>query len=66
MHVANPITVADVRAALAYANIPIYIICAKVRLHPVNLSKVLNNHMPLKSDLARRIMAAIDQEVAAR
>ena len=66
MPAANELTCVDIRVALARANIPAYIIAAKVRLHPINLGRILNGHAPLRPDLAHRIMTAIEQEVAAR
>ncbi len=66
MHVANQVSAADVRAALARANVPIYVICGRIKLHPVNFSRILNEHLPLNPDLGRRVMAAIEQEVDGR
>lgn len=53
---------ADLRAAIARARIPIYVLSAKVGLHPSNLSQVLNEHRPLTPDLARRLREALDTE----
>ena len=66
MDSAQELTCDDLRAELARARIPIYILSARLRLHPVGLSKILHGHVPLSADLGRRVMAAIEEEVAAR
>ncbi len=59
-------TTDDLRAELARHKIPAYVVAARIRLNPVALSRLLHGHVPLTADLARRIMAAIEQEVAVR
>jgi len=52
-------TDADLRAALARANAPRYLVAARIRLHPSKLSAILNGRAPVTRDLAERILEAI-------
>ena len=61
MHEPIP-TAADVRAALARRKLKIYVVGARVGLHPANLSMILNEHRALSPELAERLMRAIEQE----
>jgi plasmid maintenance system antidote protein VapI len=47
------------RAAIARARIPIYLVAAELRFHPSSLSVWLNERRPLEPDVAIRIAAAI-------
>ena len=60
MHELDTPSIEAIRVALVRAGIPAYVVCAKIRLHPVNLSKILNGRAPLKPELGRRILAAIE------
>jgi plasmid maintenance system antidote protein VapI len=51
----------ELRAAIGGARVPIYKLAAAINLHPSRLSAVLNEHVPLTSDLAQRIRTALDQ-----
>ena len=56
------VTASDLRAAIARAGTPKYILAAKIRLHPVRLSKILNERETLTKDLALRVLRALKQE----
>jgi plasmid maintenance system antidote protein VapI len=56
----NAPTAADIRAELARHRLKLYLVAARVGIHPANLSMMLNEHRPLSSDLAQRLMQAID------
>ena len=59
-------TAADLRAALARARVPIYVVAARVGAHPATLSRRLNGHWPLSEELARRLLEVIDAEARER
>lgn len=65
---ATAVTPADVRAALARRRPRLYLyeLAVRVRLNPVTLSAVLNERAPLSSDLADRLMSAIEDEATLR
>jgi len=52
---------ADLRAQLARIRprIPFYILAARLRMHPVRLSALLNERRPLPADMAAKIQQAI-------
>jgi hypothetical protein len=53
-------TAADLRAAIARANVPLYVLAGRIRLHPTRLSKVVNGHVPIQPELASRIMENLE------
>ena len=54
------ITAGDLRAELARAGVPLYIISGRIQLHPSHLGRILNEHVPLTDAMAQKILAAID------
>lgn len=54
---------ADLRAALARARLPIYVVAARVRIHPVRLGAMLRERIPIPPGMAERILAAVRDEV---
>lgn len=66
MGFATDYTADDLRALLARLNVPAYVVAARIRLHPVHLSRILHGHVPLQPDMARRIAAGIENESQAR
>jgi len=55
-------TAADLRAAIARARMPLYILAGRIRLHPTYLSKIVNGHLPMRPDLVARIMQILNTE----
>jgi len=55
------ITAEDLRAAVARAGTPAYIIGARARIHPMRLSRLLRGHDPIAPDIAARILLAVQQ-----
>lgn len=53
----------DLRAALARARLPIYVVAARVRIHPVRLGAILRERIPITPGMAERILAAVREEV---
>jgi len=61
MNIASPVpTAADLRAARARARVPVYILAARVRIHPVRVSRLLHGRIPLRPNVAVRLLAAIE------
>ncbi len=60
--ITTPPTAADLRAQLARYRIPLYIIGARLRVHPVRLGKMLGGRIALPPALAERILRAIEEE----
>jgi hypothetical protein len=56
---ANVLTAADLRAAIARKRVPIYVLAARVSLHPSHLSQVLNERVPLTKDLSEKIIRVL-------
>jgi plasmid maintenance system antidote protein VapI len=56
----------DVRAECARRRLPLYMLAAKVGLHPVRLGRFLNGHRPLSPELAERIRRALDTDAQER
>jgi len=56
-------TAADLRAALARRRpkLHLYELAARIRLHPVTLSAVLNERRPLDRELAERVLRILDE-----
>jgi len=57
-----PISAADLRAAIAKSGVPAYVIGARARVNPIRLSRLLRGHAPITSDVASRILLAVQQE----
>lgn len=52
----------DLRVLRAKTQTPIYLLAAKIPLHPSRLSGVLRGSVPLTPELASRIAAALESE----
>jgi hypothetical protein len=52
-------TAADLRAVVARHKLKLYLLGARVGLHPARLSLVVNGHAPLTPELAERLSRAI-------
>lgn len=61
----NVLTAADLRALIGRSRVKIYRLAPLVALHPSHLSLILNERRALPSDLALRLLRAIDTEEAA-
>lgn len=59
MHTETRITAADLRALIARARVPQYIVAAHARVHPVRLSAWLRETRPLSQEIGARILSAI-------
>jgi hypothetical protein len=55
---------ADIRAALARYELPLYVLAARVRVHPVRLGRMLRGRRPLPPDLAAQLLREIEREAA--
>jgi len=55
-------TAADLRAKLARLRVPVYVVAARVRIHPVRLGQLLNERITLTPAMAARIESAIAAE----
>jgi hypothetical protein len=62
----SPTTAADLRAAIARHNIPIFLVAATAGRHPATLGRWLNERAPLPPDAAQRILDAIQRLTEAR
>ncbi len=58
-HSTNP---ADLRAALARVQLPIYVLAGRVRIHPTRLAAMLSGKVPIPPDIADRILTAVREE----
>ena len=56
------ISAEDLRVAIARSGIPAYVIAGKARINPIKLSRLVRGHDPIKSDIATRILLAVQQE----
>ncbi|MBM4439641.1 MAG: hypothetical protein FJ027_04405 [Candidatus Rokubacteria bacterium] len=54
----------DLRAEIARRNLPVYVLAARVRLHPVRLGRMLRGRLTLTTEMATRIRSAIEQAEA--
>ena len=61
----NTISAADIRAEIARRNVPLYVLAARVRLHPVRLGRLLNGRLTLTLEIAQRIMRSLDEAPSA-
>jgi plasmid maintenance system antidote protein VapI len=63
---AHTTTAADIRAALARRRpkLHLYELAARVHVHPVTLSAILNERRPLDRDLADRVLRVIEEQRA--
>jgi plasmid maintenance system antidote protein VapI len=59
-------TPADLRAALARYRVPLYVAAAKIRVHPVRLSRMLGGRLGLSPEIATRMLRAIQDEAGLR
>jgi plasmid maintenance system antidote protein VapI len=55
-------TAADVRAAIARDKLKLYLVAARVQVHPSRLSLIVNGRAPLTPELAERLAQAIAEE----
>jgi hypothetical protein len=55
----------DLRALLAYHNVPVYRVAYRLSIHPATLSRYLHNHKAITSELADAIKQAVAAERAA-
>jgi plasmid maintenance system antidote protein VapI len=60
-----PPTADDLRALFGRFKVPAYVVAARIRLHPVHLSRILHGHVPLTAEMAHRIVAEIQEEANA-
>ena len=60
------ISAEDLRMAIArrVPRLPMYVVAARARIHPVTLSGILYERLPLKPAMAERILLAIGRERA--
>lgn len=56
---------ADIRSALARYELPLYVLAARVRVHPVRLGQMLRGRRPLPPALAEQLLREIAREAAA-
>jgi hypothetical protein len=54
------------RIEIFKAGIPLYRLSAAARMHPGRLGQMLLGRVPLPPDVAERVQAALEQEMAAR
>jgi plasmid maintenance system antidote protein VapI len=66
--IGEPTTAADIRAAIARRRprLHLYEVAARIHLHPVSLSAILNERRPLDPALAERILRVIESTGATR
>jgi plasmid maintenance system antidote protein VapI len=57
---------ADVRAAIARDKLKLYLLAARVQVHPSRLSLIVNGRAPLTQELAGRLALAIAEETETR
>jgi plasmid maintenance system antidote protein VapI len=55
-------TAADIRAAVARHKLRLYLLAARIQVHPARLSLIVNGHAPLTPELAERLARAIAEE----
>jgi len=55
----EPLSASDLRAERARKQLPIYLLSAAVGMNPNRLGGILNERVPLTSDVARRIAHAL-------
>lgn len=60
------VTAEDLRVEFARSRAFKYKIAAAIDLHPSRLSAILNGHVPLLPDVARRIQEALEHRDARR
>jgi plasmid maintenance system antidote protein VapI len=53
---------AFLRGKLAEHRLPIFVVAARIRVHPRRVGEMLNGHRPLPPELAAKILQAIEQE----
>ena len=56
-------TAADLRAAIARARKPVYVIAGEIGLHPSHLSALLNEHKPLSEQMAKKILDCLGADL---
>jgi hypothetical protein len=58
MDVHSPVS--DLRSEIArHWKRPLYVLAAEVGIHPANLSSILHERLPLKPELASRILSTV-------
>jgi hypothetical protein len=55
---------AELRARIAFADQPIYLVAARAQIHPSRLSQMLHGHIPMPEEIARRVERALDEAPA--
>jgi plasmid maintenance system antidote protein VapI len=55
-------TPADLRAEIARRDIPVYILAARLPMHPVRLGRLLRGRLTLTPEMAVRILRALEEE----
>jgi hypothetical protein len=66
LHPPPPPTREDLPAALARKRVPIYMVAARIRIHPIRLGRMLSGYTGLPPDVAVRLLAAIEDEAGSR
>jgi hypothetical protein len=64
MKTAAALTPSDIRAALARLRYPVYQLAARIEVHPVRLSPMLHERVPLPARIAERIARVLAEEAA--
>ncbi len=54
-------TASDLRAAIARARMPLYLLAAQLQLHPSRLGLMLNERVPLPPEMAVRILKLLKE-----
>jgi hypothetical protein len=56
----------DLRSALAFFDVPVYIVAARVHIHPLRLGQMLRGRRPLPAELAELLLVEIETVAKAR
>lgn len=51
-----------IRGKLAELRVPIFVVSARIRIHPRRVGEMLNGHRELTPEIAARILQAIEQK----
>ena len=60
----TPPSPADLRALLARERVAVYLVAARVRVHPSRLSAMLHERVPMPADLAAELAGVIRGQAA--